>query len=278
MINSISSTTTLNNGVQMPWFGLGVYRVPEGEVVENSVRWALEAGYRSIDTAAVYGNESGVGRAIRQSGIPRDQIFVTTKVWNTDQGYEKTLAAFDASLRNLNMEYVDLYLIHWPVNDKFRETWRAFEAIYESGRARAIGVSNFQIHHLEELQSSAHIPPAVDQVEYHPRLQQPDLVAYCQKCGIQLESWRPIMKGKVREIPELVELAEKYHKNPVQITLRWMLQKGIVTIPKSIHLDRIWENANIFDFQIDTGDIAVIDSLDSNERMGMHPDHFSFVS
>jgi len=273
---SATDAAILQNGVKMPWIGLGVFRVEEGEPVENAVRWALEAGYRHIDTAAIYGNERGVGKAIRKSGVPREDVFVTTKVWNSDQGYEKTLAAFDASLERLGMDYVDLYLVHWPVKDLYKETWQALEAIYESGRARAIGVSNFLIHHLQDLMTDARVMPMVNQVEFHPYLQQPELQAFCREHHIQLEAWRPLMKGQVMEIPELVMLGEKHCKNPVQITLRWMIQKRVVTIPKSARKERIFSNIDIFDFSLDEADMALIDRLDRNQRLGRHPDNFHF--
>jgi diketogulonate reductase-like aldo/keto reductase len=275
-IKHINDTTTLHNGIQMPWLGLGVLHIPEGEAVENAVRWALESGYRHIDTAAVYGNEVGVGRAIKQSDVTREEIFVTTKVWNNDQGYDNTLIAFEASLKRLDMEYVDLYLVHWPVKDKFKNTWRALETIYDSGRAKAIGVSNFLVHHLENLLQGARIVPMVDQVEFHPYLQQPDLQMFCRKHQIQLEAWRPIMQGRVMQVAELVELGHKYGKTPVHITLRWMLQRGIVTIPKSVQQHRIQTNADIFDFDIEPEDLTLIDDLDRSERLGADPDNFHF--
>jgi diketogulonate reductase-like aldo/keto reductase len=260
----------------MPWLGLGVLYIADGETVENAVRWAVETGYRHIDTAAIYGNEVGVGRAIRQSGVPREEIFVTSKVWNRDQGYDQALAAFEASLKRLEMDYVDLYLVHWPVADKFKETWRAVETIYDSGRARAIGVSNFLVHHLESLLEKARIVPMVDQVEFHPYLQQPDLQAFCRAHQIRLEAWRPIMMGKVNQVPELVELGQKYGKTPVQITLRWMIQLGVVAIPKSERKERIQSNADIFNFELETEDLALIDGLDRHERLGTDPDNFHF--
>lgn len=275
-VTNISDTAILHNGVRMPWLGLGVLRTPEGEAVENAVRWALEAGYRHVDTAAVYGNEAGVGRAVRQSNIPREEIFITSKVWNTDQGYDNTLAAFEASLERLGMDYVDLYLVHWPVKNSFKDTWRALETIYGSGRARAIGVSNFLVHHLESLLEETRTIPMVNQVEFHPYLQQPALQAFCQEHHIQLEAWRPIMKGQVDRVPELLALAGKYGKNPVQITLRWMLQLGIVAIPKSSQQHRIQANADIFDFELEPEDIALINGLDRNERLGADPDNFQF--
>jgi diketogulonate reductase-like aldo/keto reductase len=275
-ITKLSDTTPLHNGVEIPWLGLGVLRTPEGEAVENAVRWALEAGYRSIDTATVYENETGVGRAIKQSGLPREDLFVTSKVWNTDQGYETTLKAFEASLKQLDLDYLDLYLVHWPVKDKFQESWRALETLYNAGRVRAIGVSNFLIHHLESLLETTLIIPMVNQVEFHPYIQQPDLQAFCRKHHIQMEAWRPIMKGQVMQVPELVALAQKYGKNPVQITLRWTLQRGIVAIPKSAQQQRIRDNADIFDFEIEANDLALIDRLDRNQRLGADPDNFDF--
>ena len=276
MIKHISDAATLRNGVSMPWLGLGVLHVADGEAVENAVRWALETGYRHIDTAAIYGNEIGVGRAIKQSGVPRAEIFVTSKVWNRDQGYDQALAAFEVSLDRLEMDYVDLYLVHWPVEDKFKETWRALETIYDSGRARAIGVSNFLVHHLASLLEDARIVPMVDQVEFHPYLQQPDLQAFCREHQIQLEAWRPIMMGKVNDVPELVRLGQKYGKTPVQITLRWMIQRGVVVIPKSEQQARIQSNANIFDFELEAQDLALVDGLDRHERLGADPDNFHF--
>jgi len=276
VIKHISDAATLRNGVSMPWLGLGVLHVADGEAVENAVRWALETGYRHIDTAAIYGNEIGVGRAIKQSGVPRAEIFVTSKVWNRDQGYDQALAAFEVSLDRLEMDYVDLYLVHWPVEDKFKETWRALETIYDSGRARAIGVSNFLVHHLASLLEDARIVPMVDQVEFHPYLQQPDLQAFCREHQIQLEAWRPIMMGKVNDVPELVKLGQKYGKTPVQITLRWMIQRGVVVIPKSEQQARIQSNANIFDFELEAQDLALVDGLDRHERLGADPDNFHF--
>jgi diketogulonate reductase-like aldo/keto reductase len=276
VIKHISDAATLRNGVSMPWLGLGVLHIADGETVENAVRWALETGYRHIDTAAIYGNEVGVGRAIKQSGVSREDVFVTSKVWNRDQGYDQALAAFEASLERLDMDYVDLYLVHWPVEDKFKETWRALETIYDSGRARAIGVSNFLVHHLASLLEDARIVPMVDQVEFHPYLQQPDLQAFCREHQIQLEAWRPIMMGKVNDVPELVKLGQKYGKTPVQITLRWMIQRGVVVIPKSEQRARIQSNANIFDFELEARDLTFIDGLDRHERLGSDPDNFHF--
>ncbi len=276
MIETITDTATLSNGVQMPWFGLGVFESKEGSEVERAIKWALEHGYRSIDTASIYGNEAGVGRALKNSGIPREEVFLTTKVWNTDQGYDSTLRAFEASLERLQVDYLDLYLVHWPVKEKYKETWRALEHIYNEKRVRSIGVSNFLVHHLKDLLSDCQIMPMVNQVEFHPRLFQPTLLDFCRTEGIQLEAWSPIMKGKVMEIPVLVEIAEKYGKSPVQITLRWDLQHGVVTIPKSARQDRIIANAEIFDFELSKAEMTLIDQLDRGERVGPDPDNFNF--
>jgi len=275
-VQHIADAAVLANGVHMPWLGLGVYKAKEGEEVEQAVKAALRIGYRSIDTAAFYGNEEGVGRAVRESGIPREEIFITTKVWNSDQGYERTLAAFEASLQRLGMEYVDLYLIHWPVKGKYKETWRALETLYKEGKARAIGVSNFQVHHLEDLMADAEIKPMVNQVEFHPFLTQEKLRDFCRREGIQLEAWSPLMRGEVVNVPEIVELAEKYGKTPAQIVLRWDLQHGVVTIPKSVREARIRENADLFDFELSAEDMAKLDALNRNHRFGPDPDNFNF--
>lgn len=273
---NIQSTVTLNNGVKMPVFGLGVFLTKEGEEVENAVRWALDAGYIHIDTAAVYGNERGVGKALKQSGIPRKDVFITTKVWNADQGYASSLKAFEISCDKLGTDYVDLYLIHWPKGDLSIETWKALEEIYASGRAKAIGVSNFLVHQLQDLLPHCKVVPAVNQVEFHPYLQQPPLQAFCREKGIQPEAWSPIMKGRVNDIPVLQALAARYGKTPVQITLRWELQKQIVTIPKSVKADRILSNAEVFDFELTQEDMDRIDRLDKHQRVGADPDNFNF--
>jgi len=276
IIMDISSRVKLNNGVEMPWLGLGVFRSEEGEEVENAVKTALQYGYRSIDTAAIYQNERGVGKAIKESGLKREDIFLTTKVWNTEQGYKTTLAAFDRSLEKLQTGYLDLYLIHWPKGKRSVDTWKALEELYEKGKIRAIGVSNFLVHHLEEFITQCRILPAVNQVEFHPELIQPELLKYCQKKGIQLEAWSPIMKGRVNEIREIQEISDKYGKTPVQVVLRWDIQKGVVTIPKSVRQERIISNAQIFDFELSDEDMTKIDSLDKNKRIGFHPDQIPF--
>ncbi|MED3624113.1 aldo/keto reductase [Neobacillus thermocopriae] len=274
MPTSLKSTTRLHNGVEMPWFGLGVYKVKEGSEVIESVKAAIKNGYRSIDTAAIYENEEGVGQAIRESGVPREELFITSKVWNSDQGYESTLQAYETSLKKLGLEYLDLYLIHWPGKDKYKETWKALEKLYKEGRVRAIGVSNFHIHHLEELLKEAEIKPMVNQVEYHPHLQQKELLAFCQKEGIQLEAWSPLKQGQLLQDSTLTEIAEKYGKTTAQVILRWDLQTKVVTIPKSIKEQRIIENADIFDFELSQEDMEKIAGLNKDERVGPNPDEF----
>jgi len=272
MPSSLTDTATLHNGVKMPWFGLGVFKVKEGTEVIESVKAALKHGYRSIDTAAVYENEEGVGIAIRESGISREELFVTSKVWNTDQGYETTLQAYETSLEKLGLDYLDLYLIHWPGKNKFKETWKALEKLYKDGRVRAIGVSNFKIHHLEELLKDAEIKPMVNQVEYHPHLTQKDLLAFCKNEGIQLEAWSPLKRGQLIDEPTIKQIAEKYGKTPAQVILRWDLQTEVITIPKSIKSNRIVENADIFDFELSEDDMKTIDALNKNDRSGSDPD------
>ena len=276
MASSSHDRAVLHNGVQMPWVGLGVYKAEDGDEVIQAVKWAIDAGYRSIDTASLYENEAGVGQAIAESHVPREELFITTKVWNTDQGYERTLAAFNASLERLALDYVDLYLVHWPVPEMYKETWKALEKIYNDGRAKAIGVSNFKKHHLEDLMADAEIKPMVNQVEYHPRLTQEDLLSYCKEQGIQLEAWRPLLKGEIFEEPTLVELADKYNKSVAQIILRWDLQNGVVTIPKSVTKNRIEENIDIFDFELTNKDMSRISALNQDKRNGADPDDPEF--
>ncbi|WP_162595978.1 aldo/keto reductase [Bacillus sp. CGMCC 1.16541] len=276
MVKSLTDSTTLHNGVKMPWFGLGVFKVEEGQEVVNSVKAAIKAGYRSIDTAAIYGNEEGVGQAIKESGVAREDLFITTKVWNADQGYESTLQAFETSLQKLGLEYLDLYLVHWPVKGKYKETWKALEKLYKDGRVRAIGVSNFQVHHLEDVLADAEIKPMVNQVEYHPRLTQTELQSFCKEQGIQLEAWSPLMQGELLDNLTLQEIGEKYNKSVAQVILRWDLQNEVVTIPKSIKEHRIIENASIFDFELTKEDMEKIDALNEDRRVGPDPDNFDF--
>ncbi|NNM18897.1 MAG: aldo/keto reductase [Croceitalea sp.] len=275
-ITDLKGTFTLNNGVKMPYFGLGVYLSEDGQEVINAVKWALEMGYRHIDTAAVYKNEEGVGQGIKESQVPREDIFVVSKVWNSDQGYENTLRAFDASLERLGLEYLDLYLIHWPVANKYKDTWRAMERLYNEKRIRAIGVSNFMQHHLEDLLTTAKVVPAVNQMEFHPYLVQQDLLDFCIAKGIQYEAWSPMMQGKIFDMEEFKTLAKKYNKSIAQIVLRWDLQKGVITIPKSSKKERIKSNADIFDFELSKEDVHVLDQMHKGKRFGPDPDNFEF--
>ncbi len=272
---TINSTVELLNGIEMPRLGLGVWRAKDGQETENAVLTALRAGYRSIDTASMYDNEQGVGRAVRASGIPREQVFVTTKVWNNEQGYDNTIKAFRNSLDRLKMDYADLYLVHWPVAGKYKETYRALEELYDRGIVRAIGVSNFNIHHLEDLMGSCRIKPMLNQVELHPLHTQKKLLAFCRKEGIQLESWRPLMQGRL-DLPLIAELSAKYGKTPAQIVLRWHLQLGVVTIPKSTQEERIRENGDLFGFELEPDDMNRIDQLNRDHRFGADPDHIDF--
>ncbi|MGO4182720.1 aldo/keto reductase [Paenibacillus sp. TAF43_2] len=276
----LQDTTTLHNGVQMPWFGLGVFKVEDGAELVESVKAAIKNGYRSIDTAAIYGIETGVGQGIREAlaeyNVTRGELFVTSKVWNADLGYESTLAAYEATLNKLGLDYLDLYLIHWPVEGKFQEAWRALETLYKDSRVKAIGVSNFQIHHLETLMKDAAVKPMINQVELHPQLTQKELIDYCKKQGIQIEAWSPLMQGQLLDHPVLKEIAEKHNKSIAQVILRWDLQHGIVTIPKSTKEHRIIENCNVFDFELSESELSRIDALNQNLRVGPDPDNFDF--
>ncbi|MDT2047949.1 aldo/keto reductase [Priestia flexa] len=275
-MNNLQSTTKLANGVEMPWFGLGVFKVEDGQQVIDSVKWAINAGYKSIDTAKIYENEEGVGQAIKEAGVPREDLFITTKVWNADQGYESTLEAFETSLNKLGLDYLDLYLIHWPVEGKYKDTWRALEKLYKDGKVKAIGVSNFQIHHLEDLMKDAEVKPMVNQVELHPLLTQVELRDFCKKNDIQIEAWSPLAQGELLDNAVLKEIADKHGKSTAQVILRWDLQSEIVTIPKSVKEHRIVENASIFDFELSQDDMAKIDALNKNHRVGPDPDNFDF--
>jgi diketogulonate reductase-like aldo/keto reductase len=260
----------------MPYLGLGTYLTQQGTEITNAVNYALEAGYRHIDTAAIYGNEDGVGTAIKESSIARSDIFITTKLWNSRQGYDSTLRAFDKSLEALGIDYLDLYLIHWPTKDKYKESWRALEKLYRDGRVKAIGVSNFHVHHLEDLLTTAEIVPMVNQVEFHPYLLQKPLTDFCTKHAIQYESWSPLMQGNITSVELLHNLALKYNKTEAQIVIRWNLQKGVIVIPKSIKKDRIISNAQVFDFVLSNEDSNAIDALDRSFRFGADPDNFNF--
>jgi len=276
MIKSITDCAVLNNGVKMPWLGFGVFLSPVGEETYNSVRWALDAGYRHIDTATIYENEEDVGKAIRESGVPREEIFVTTKVWNDDQRSGKVREAFDLSRKLLGMDVIDLYLVHWPVEGKYVETYKTLEKFYAQGTVRAIGVSNFLVHHLETLLPQVEVVPTVDQVEWHPWLQLPDLYQFTREKKIQLEAWGPLIQGQGGSIPVVVEIAKKYDKSWAQVLIRWELQREVVTIPKSNTPSRIIENADVFDFELSAQDMAAINALDEHKRVAADPDDFDF--
>lgn len=269
-MQDIKSYTVLSNGVKMPWLGFGTYKVEDGNTVISSVKEALKIGYSHIDTASYYGNEEGVGTAIKENGVPREDIFLVSKVWNSDQGYDKTLKSFQDSIKKLGTDYLDLFLIHWP-QPLSKETWKALEKLYKEGSVKAIGVSNFFVDHLKWLLEDAEIKPMVNQVEFHPRLIQKDLIEFCRKNSIQLEAWSPLMRGKVFQIELLQDLAKKYDKTISQIVLRWDLQMGVVTIPKSVTPSRIKENADIFDFEISKEDMDRIQQLDKGLRAGSNP-------
>ncbi|MED4117048.1 aldo/keto reductase [Priestia megaterium] len=280
MMKNLQDTVTLHNGVKMPGFGLGVFKVEEGPELVNAIKVAMKHGYRSIDTAAIYGNEEGVGQGIREglkeAGISRENVFVTSKVWNADLGYDATIAAYETSLKKLGLDYLDLYLIHWPVEGKYKEAWRALETLYKEGKVKAIGVSNFQAHHLKDLMEDAEINPVINQVEYHPRLTQKELQAFCEKHHIQLEAWSPLMQGELLDNEVLTEIANKHNKSVAQVILRWDVQNGIITIPKSTKEHRIVENASIFDFELTKEEMERIDELNQNHRVGPDPDNFDF--
>jgi diketogulonate reductase-like aldo/keto reductase len=270
----IESKVTLNNGVEMPWLGLGVFGASAGGVAEQAVRWALEIGYRHIDTAAGYGNEADVGRGVKRSGIEREEIFITTKVRNDDQGYESTLKAFDESRSKLDMDVVDLYLVHWPVTGMHLDTWKALETLYSQGKVRAIGVSNYMRHHLEDLFQSFDVVPAVNQVEFHPFLLQKELLDFDNEHNILHEAWSPLTRNRRLDDPMITEVARKYERTNAQVMLRWDLQLGVATIPKSENRGRIEENSRIFDFELSEEDMEKLTSLDEDGRIGPHPDTF----
>lgn len=273
---TITSTKKLHNGIEIPRFGLGVYKMDQPEEAFNSIKKALDTGYIAIDTAAFYKNEQQVGEALRASGKRREEIFITSKVWNTDQGYDETLRAFEKTLTALNTDYLDLYLTHWAVPEKFTDTYRAIERLYDEKLLQATGVSNHQIHHLEKLFATANVKPMVNQIELHPYLSQVELREFCQKNDIVITAWSPLGRGRVLQDETIAAIGQKYGKSVAQTIIRWHLQSDHVVIPKSVTPSRIEENANVFDFELTAEDMAAIDELNRNERFGSHPDHFSF--
>ena len=280
MINHLQDTITLNNGLQMPGMGLGVFQVANDATAEM-VKNAIEVGYRSIDTAAIYGNEAGVGEGIKQAlastGLRREDLFITSKVWNDGLSYDETITAYEESLQKLGLDYLDLYLIHWPGKDKFAESWKALEDLYEKGKIKAIGVCNFTVAHLENLLSFARIKPVVNQVEFHPRLQQVELRAFCDKHQIQLEAWAPLMQGGLLEDETISKIATKYGKSNSQVILRWDVQNGVITIPKSVRRERMMQNADIFDFNLTNEEMAIINAMNLEQRVGPNPDEYDFA-
>lgn len=277
-IQSMKDMVTLNNGVKMPRLGYGVWQVEDPAELDNGVKTAIRTGYLNIDTAYIYGNEAGVGKAIRESGVPREDLFITTKLWNGHQreGYDGILKAFELSRKNLGLDVLDLYLIHWPQKGLITEAWKAMIHLLEQGFVRAIGVSNFQIHHLETIMDATGIVPTVNQVELHPWLSQTPLRAFCREQGIQIEAYSPLMTGHLGEAKGLIPIAEKYGKSPAQIVLRWDLQNDVVIIPKSVHENRIRENCDLFDFELSAADMAAIDAMNRDHRFLPNPDNINF--
>ena len=279
MSNAVIPRVRLNNGVEIPHVGLGVWQAKAGAEVERAVAAALESGYRLIDTAAAYGNEESVGKAIKASGLPREEIVITTKLWNAHHAFAAALRAFDESLNKLDCGYIDVYLIHWPLpmEGKFTQAWQALEQLYASKRVRAIGVSNFKPHHLETLLQGAETVPAVNQIELHPFFQQQATRAYCAEHGIAIESYSPLMRGgEVLGHPVITNLAQTYGKTPAQVVLRWHVQSGFIVIPKSVKPERIRENIALFDFELSAGDMRAIASMDREQRLGSDPDTANF--
>ncbi|OGY98751.1 MAG: glyoxal reductase [Candidatus Liptonbacteria bacterium RIFCSPLOWO2_01_FULL_45_15] len=278
---NLNSRILLNNGINIPVIGIGTYRVEDGEPVTSEIKWALEAGYRLIDTASAYNNEEGVGRAIAESGIPREKLFITTKLQDIDEGYASTLRAIDVSLTKLELTYVDLYLIHWPTAspnhkisiNKRDETWKAMEEICKSGKAKAIGVSNYTITHLEEMKKYSAILPVINQVEFHPFLYQKELLDYCKENSIALQAHSPLASGNISRNDVIGDIAKKHGKNNTHILIRWSLQHGLIPIPKSIHKERIEENIQVFDFELSEEDMVRIDDLNENLRFRSNPEN-----
>jgi len=273
---NLTSTVKLNNGVDIPILGLGTYQIGDDDAVYNAVRYAIEAGYKHIDTAAAYHNEIPIGRAIKDSGIKREDIFITTKLWNEEQRKDNQYNAFEESLERLGVDYVDMYLIHWPVKGKYVESWKVLEKIYKEGRARAVGVCNFNIHHLEDIFAASDLMPVVNQVECHPWLTQVELADYTQKKGIVFEPWSPFGVGMVLNDETLKSIAQKYNKSVAQLILKWGLQRGFINIPKSANKERIIQNTQIFDFTVTDEDMAEIFKLNCGKRSGADPETFTF--
>jgi len=271
---------TLNNKIEMPELGYGVFRVEQGQELVEAVKTAIKKGYRSIDTAAIYGNEESVGQgvnqAIEEGLVTRDDLFITSKVWNDGLSYDETIQAYETSLSKLGLDYLDLYLIHWPGDNKYQEPWKALETLYKEKRVRAIGVSNFQVNHLEDLRKNFEITPVINQIEFHPRLTQEEVRTYCKEHNIQVEAWSPLMAGELLDNETIAGIAEKYNKSVAQVILRWDLQHNVITIPKSMNEKRIEANIDLFDFELTSEEMKQLDGLNDNARSGPHPDEFDF--
>ncbi|WP_165044396.1 aldo/keto reductase [Dysgonomonas sp. ZJ709] len=268
----------LNNGIKIPAVGVGVFRVEDANIAYQTVKTALSVGYRHIDTAMIYGNEEAVGKAIKDSGIPRQEIFLTTKLWNDDQRSGKVQEAIDASLKRLGTDYIDLYLVHWPVKESYVSIWKKMEEVYKSGKAKAIGVSNYNTHHLDDLLKEAEIVPAVNQIECYPYLTQESVVKYCKEKGIHPQAWGPLGAGQsdVLSNPVVVEIAKKHGKSPAQVVLRWNVERGVIVIPKSVHEARLIENLSIDNFKLTDEEAKQINALNKNLRLGADPETFNF--
>lgn len=282
-MKNLQDTFVLNNGVRVPVIGFGTWLMPDEETTVEIIDDAIRDGYRHIDTAEYYKNEKSIGEAVKKSGLKREDLFITSKVWNTDSGYDKTMAAFERTLKNLGTDYLDLYLIHWPAvaaqYDNWEEinldTWRALTDLYKAGKVRAIGVSNFLPHHLEALMKTE-VPPMVDQIEFHPGNMQKDTLEYCRNHNIQVEAWSPLGRGRVLSDPELQKIADKYGKSVSQLCIRWALQNGVIPLPKSVTPSRIQQNADVFDFEISQEDMNTINSMPDFGGSGLDPDHPKF--
>ncbi|ETT82109.1 aldo/keto reductase [Viridibacillus sp. FSL R5-0477] len=273
---NITSTKTLHNGVEMPRFGLGVYKMTDREEAIQAMTTAIDTGYIAIDTASLYNNEVEVGEAVKASNVKREDLFITSKVWNADQGYDETLRAFETSLKKLDMDYLDLYLTHWAVPDKFKDTYRAIERLYDEKLLRATGVSNHQIHHLEEIFATANVKPMVNQIEVHPYLTQVEVRNFCTSNDIAVTAWSPLARGKIIDDTTITSIGQKYGKSSAQVVIRWHLQLGNIVIPKSVTPSRIKANAQVFDFELTNEDMQLISALNKDERTGADPDNFSF--
>lgn len=283
-MKNLKDCYTLSNGVKIPCVGFGTWQTPDGKVAIESVEEALKVGYRHIDTAAIYGNEESVGIAIKNSGIKREELFITTKVWNTDQGYESTLKAFETSIKKLGVDYVDLYLIHWPVPKIFKDSWekvsietyKALEKLYKDGKVKAIGVSNFKTHHLQNIMDNCEIVPMVNQIEINPGLNQEETIKFCKENNILLEAYSPLSTGNIFKVKEMQAISEKYNKTIAQVSLRWSLEKGYLPLPKSVTPSRIKENTEIFDFELEAEDINFMDNLVECSGKGTDSDNINF--